>query len=83
MLNCYFDTVLPRQKYFRKFALSCSTCKLPIQAKKGQSKAPRIRALGRDYHVHCFKCEDCGLVLSSGVKGRECWPIKHHLLCYQ
>lgn len=69
--------------YDRKFTVCCGTCKLPILPKKGQTKAPRIRALGRDYHINCFKCEDCHLVLSSGVKGRECWPIKHHLLCYQ
>ena len=68
---------------FRMFSICCAGCKQPIVPKKGQTKAPRIRALDKDYHLSCFKCYDCSLVLSPGVKGRECWPVKHRLLCYQ
>jgi len=69
--------------YDKMFSICCAGCKQPIVPKKGQTKAPRIRALDKDYHLNCFKCYDCSLVLSPGVKGRECWPVKHRLLCYQ
>ena len=94
-----------------------------IVPKDGQTTAPRIRALGKDYHPPCFKCEvfysprnprgnprrsrgqncyqceedkdklktgiildvfllqDCGMVLDSRIKGKECYPIKSHVLC--
>ena len=41
----------------RKFASSCSVCKLPILPKRGETVAARLRALGRDFHPECFKCE--------------------------
>ena len=27
--------------------------------------------------------QDCSKVLDSRVKGSECWPIRHHVLCYK
>jgi len=69
--------------YTTKFAALCSVCGQGIVPREGQSKAPRIRALDRDFHPECFKCEDCGLVLDSRVKGSECWPIRQHVLCYR
>merc|ERR1719378_1860768 len=68
---------------FRKFAALCSVCTKPIVPKEGQTKAPRIRAMDKDFHPQCFKCEDCGKVLDSRIKGSECWPIRHHILCYK
>ena len=43
--------------YPRIYGIKCATCKKPIVPKKGQTKAPRIRALGKDFHLACFKCE--------------------------
>eukprot|EP00090_Calanus_glacialis_P010350 TRINITY_DN18737_c0_g1_i1.p1 TRINITY_DN18737_c0_g1~~TRINITY_DN18737_c0_g1_i1.p1 ORF type:complete len:383 (-),score=90.96 TRINITY_DN18737_c0_g1_i1:399-1547(-) len=71
------------EDYNRLYGITCATCKQPIVPKKGQTKAPRIRALGKDFHLTCFKCEDCGLVLETGVRGKECWPIRSHTLCYR
>jgi len=71
------------EDYNKKYGIKCFTCKKTIVPKKGQTRAPRIRALGKDFHLACFKCEDCGLVLDSGVKGKECWPIRNHTLCYR
>ena len=56
-------------------------CKKHIVPKKGETKVQKLRALGRDFHLQCFKCEDCSLVLKPGVQGKECWPIKNHILC--
>ena len=69
--------------FSRLYGIMCATCNQPILPKKGQTKAPRIRALGKDFHLTCFKCEDCGLVLETGVRGKECWPIRSHTLCYR
>ena len=27
--------------------------------------------------------QDCSMVLDSRVKGKECWPIKKHVLCFK
>ena len=45
------------EDYNRKKAPKCSFCKKPIVPKEGQKTAPRLRALGRDYHPQCFQCE--------------------------
>jgi len=71
------------EDYTATFSALCSTCRKPIVPKKGQTKAPRMRALDRDYHLECFKCEDCSMVLQPGVRGKECWPVRRHLLCYK
>lgn len=67
--------------YARQKAYRCVTCKKPIVPGDGQTTAPRLRALGKDFHPECFKCEDCGLLLDSRVKGKECYPHKNHVLC--
>jgi len=70
--------------YDKMFSLVCAGCLQPIQPKKGQTKAPRIRALDQDYHINCFKCFDCSIVLSPGTKGREPWPgTRNRIFCYK
>jgi len=67
--------------YNRKKACKCSYCKKPIVPRPGEKTVPRLRALGKDFHPNCFKCEDCGLLLDSRVKGKECYPWRNHVLC--
>jgi len=67
--------------YNRKKAAKCAYCKKPIVPKPGQKTVPRLRALGKDFHPDCFKCEDCGMLLDSRVKGKECYPWRNHVLC--
>ena len=43
--------------YAKKKAFRCTTCKRPIVPGEGQKTAPRLRALGKDYHPDCFKCQ--------------------------
>ncbi|XP_023328187.1 zyxin [Eurytemora carolleeae] len=76
------NTVYCPEDFTRKFAALCTVCKNPIVPKEGHTTAPRIRALDKDFHPACFKCEDCHLVLDSRIKGKECWPIRSHVLCY-
>lgn len=67
--------------YYRKFAPRCCVCKLPIMPEPGQEETVRVVALDRSFHIQCYKCEDCGLVLSSDSEGRGCYPLDDHVLC--
>jgi len=68
--------------YTKKFASICSVCKKPIVPKEGETSAPKLLALGKVFHLNCYKCEDCGRILDSTKKGKfHCYPIKNHVLC--
>ncbi|KAF0295888.1 Lipoma-preferred partner [Amphibalanus amphitrite] len=69
------------EDFHRKFAPKCSVCHEPIMPEPGQEEAVRVVALDRSFHVSCYKCEDCGLVLSSEAEGRGCYPLDGHVLC--
>jgi len=70
-----------QEDYQRKHAATCSACREPIVPKKGETSAARLRALGRDFHPECFKCEDCSMVLDSRINGSECYPVDNRPLC--
>lgn len=68
-VDCYHD----------KFAPKCSVCGKPILPEEGKEESLRIVALGKDFHVGCFKCEMCGELLSG--EGKGCYPLDGKLLC--
>lgn len=45
---------------------------------QGKGETVRIVALDRSFHVNCYRCEDCGLVLG---KENGCYPLDEHILC--
>jgi len=68
--------------YDRKFCLTCHGCKKPIVPKQGQTKASRLRAMDKDFHITCFKCQDCGCKLEGGGSpGKPCYPYLSLFLC--
>ncbi|KAK7069807.1 E3 ubiquitin-protein ligase NRDP1 [Halocaridina rubra] len=67
--------------FHKKFAPRCTVCKEPIMPEPGKDETVRVVALDRSFHVNCYKCEDCGLVLSSEAEGRGCYPLDGHVLC--
>jgi len=69
------------EDFHKRFAPKCSVCRNPIMAQDGQPEVCRVVALDRSFHVHCFKCEDCGLLLNSEAEGRGCYPLDDHVLC--
>lgn len=69
------------EDFHKKFAPRCCVCKLPIMPEPGQEETVRVVALDRSFHIQCYKCEDCGLVLSSEAEGRGCYPLDDHVLC--
>lgn len=67
--------------FHKKFAPRCCVCHQPIMPEPGQEETVRVVALDRSFHIQCYKCEDCGLVLSSEAEGRGCYPLDNHVLC--
>ncbi|XP_063756878.1 thyroid receptor-interacting protein 6 isoform X2 [Eleginops maclovinus] len=67
--------------FHRKYAPRCSVCGEPIMPEQGQEETVRIVALDRSFHVNCYVCEECGLLLSSEGEGRGCYPLDGHILC--
>uniref|UniRef100_A0A8C7KFT9 LIM domain containing preferred translocation partner in lipoma n=1 Tax=Oncorhynchus kisutch TaxID=8019 RepID=A0A8C7KFT9_ONCKI len=66
--------------FHKKFAPRCSVCSEPIMPAPGQEETVRIVALDRDFHVQCYRCEDCGSLLSEG-DNQGCYPLDTHVLC--
>ncbi|XP_072315160.1 thyroid receptor-interacting protein 6 isoform X2 [Eucyclogobius newberryi] len=69
------------EDFHRKYAPRCSVCNGPIMPEPGQEETVRIVALDRSFHVNCYVCEECGLLLSSEGEGRGCYPLDGHILC--
>ncbi|CAH0401294.1 unnamed protein product [Chilo suppressalis] len=69
------------EDFHRKFAPRCCVCELPIMPESGEEETVRVVALDRSFHVRCYCCEDCGLLLSSEAEGRGCYPLDDHILC--
>ncbi|XP_036813902.1 thyroid receptor-interacting protein 6-like [Oncorhynchus mykiss] len=67
--------------FHRKFAPRCSVCGQVIIPEPGQEETVSIVALGRNFHVKCYVCEECGLLLSSEGEERGCYPLDGHILC--
>nr|XP_033814016.1 lipoma-preferred partner [Geotrypetes seraphini]XP_033814017.1 lipoma-preferred partner [Geotrypetes seraphini]XP_033814018.1 lipoma-preferred partner [Geotrypetes seraphini]XP_033814019.1 lipoma-preferred partner [Geotrypetes seraphini]XP_033814020.1 lipoma-preferred partner [Geotrypetes seraphini]XP_033814021.1 lipoma-preferred partner [Geotrypetes seraphini]XP_033814022.1 lipoma-preferred partner [Geotrypetes seraphini] len=68
------------EDFHKKFAPRCSVCKEAIMPAPGQEETVRIVALDRDFHVQCYRCEDCGGLLSEG-DNQGCYPLDGHILC--
>nr|XP_046185383.1 thyroid receptor-interacting protein 6-like isoform X1 [Oncorhynchus gorbuscha] len=67
--------------FYRKFSPRCSVCRHVIVPELGQNAAVSIVALGRSFHVNCYGCEECGLLLSSEGEERVCYLLDGHILC--
>ncbi|KAL2090068.1 hypothetical protein ACEWY4_014756 [Coilia grayii] len=68
------------EDFHKKFAPRCSVCAEPIMPAPGQEETVRIVALDRDFHVQCYRCEDCGTLLSEG-DNQGCYPLDGDVLC--
>lgn len=69
------------EDFHKKFAPRCCVCHQPIMPERGQEETVRVVAMDRSFHVQCYRCEDCGLLLSSEAEGRGCYPLDDHILC--
>jgi len=71
------------EDFHRRFAPRCSVCQEPIMPTPGEEETVRVVALDRSFHLHCYRCVDCNLLLSSEEEGRGCYPLDNTVLCRQ
>ncbi|KAK7093656.1 lipoma-preferred partner homolog [Littorina saxatilis] len=69
------------EDFHKKFAPRCCVCQHPIMPRQGEDETIRIVAMDKSFHIECYRCEDCGLQLSSEAEGRGCYPLDDHILC--
>ncbi|XP_076257196.1 thyroid receptor-interacting protein 6-like isoform X2 [Rhynchophorus ferrugineus] len=67
--------------FHKIFAPRCWVCKQPIIPEPGEEETVRVVALDDSFHIRCYICEDCGLVLSSEAECRGCYPLDGYVLC--
>merc|ERR1711936_653370 len=70
--------------YNEKFAPRCYGCSKPIAPEIGETSAPRLTALGNDWHPDCFKCKGsgCGKIFNS-AEGIKCYPKDNEPFCLE
>jgi len=66
--------------YQLKFSPRCASCEKLIMPSNERGETVHIVSMQKNFHVECYKCEDCGELLSS-EEGRGCYPLDGHLLC--
>ncbi|XP_077679742.1 zyxin [Eretmochelys imbricata] len=67
--------------YHRKYAPRCSVCAEPIMPEPGKDETVRVVALEKNFHMKCYKCEDCERPLSIEADENGCFPLDGHVLC--
>ncbi|KAL5013426.1 hypothetical protein ScPMuIL_007696 [Solemya velum] len=69
------------EDFHKKFAPRCCVCHKPIMPDTNNVETVRVVAMDKSFHVQCYRCQDCGLLLSSEAEGRGCYPLDEHILC--
>ncbi|XP_032722902.1 zyxin isoform X2 [Lontra canadensis] len=67
--------------YHKQYAPRCSVCEGPIMPEPGREETVRVVALDKNFHMKCYKCEDCGKALSIEADDNGCFPLDGHVLC--
>lgn len=68
-------------KLQRVFAPKCAKCQLPITTTNGLKETIKVVSMGKDFHLDCFVCENCGIQLNHESRPRY-FLLNGHLLCH-
>ncbi|XP_051895260.1 filamin-binding LIM protein 1 isoform X2 [Pristis pectinata] len=69
------------EDYQRRYAPQCCVCKMPIIPETGQEECINIELFGLRFHVNCYRCEKCGILLSPDPTEEGCFPLNKQILC--
>uniref|UniRef100_A0A1A8KHQ8 Zyxin n=1 Tax=Nothobranchius kuhntae TaxID=321403 RepID=A0A1A8KHQ8_NOTKU len=69
------------QDYHRRFSPLCMSCNEPIVPSPGSEETVRVVALDKNFHLKCYRCEDCARPLSIEADENGCYPLDGRILC--
>ncbi|MEQ2255654.1 hypothetical protein ILYODFUR_016120 [Ilyodon furcidens] len=69
------------QDYHRRFSPLCEICKEPIVPAPGSEEIVKVVALDKNFHIKCYRCEDCVRPLSSEVDKCPGYSLDGRMLC--
>ncbi|KAM3614538.1 uncharacterized protein V6R79_015843 [Siganus canaliculatus] len=69
------------QDYHRRFSPLCVSCNEPIVPAAGSEETVRVVALDKNFHLKCYRCEDCARPLSIEADENGCYPLDGKILC--
>ncbi|XP_071372489.1 zyxin isoform X2 [Centroberyx affinis] len=69
------------QDYHRRFSPLCVSCNEPIVPAPGSEETVRVVALDKNFHLKCYRCEDCSRPLSIEADADGCYPLDGKILC--
>ncbi|XP_055065583.2 zyxin [Misgurnus anguillicaudatus] len=67
--------------YHRRFSPLCVSCNEPIVPDPGSEETLRVVALEKNFHLKCYRCEDCARPLSIEADADGCYPFDGRILC--
>ncbi|KAL0985124.1 hypothetical protein UPYG_G00153170 [Umbra pygmaea] len=67
--------------YHRRFSPLCVSCNEPIVPDPGSEETVRVVALEKNFHLKCYRCEDCTRPLSIEADADGCYPLDGRILC--
>ncbi|XP_028971204.2 zyxin [Esox lucius] len=67
--------------YHRRFSPLCVSCNEPIVPDAGSEETVRVVALEKNFHLKCYRCEDCSRPLSIEADADGCYPLDGKILC--
>ncbi|KAG5270799.1 hypothetical protein AALO_G00172430 [Alosa alosa] len=67
--------------YHRRFSPICVSCNEPIIPDPGSEETVRVVALEKNFHLKCYRCEDCARPLSIEADSDGCFPLDGRILC--
>ncbi|XP_067826636.1 filamin-binding LIM protein 1-like [Heptranchias perlo] len=69
------------EDFQRRYAPQCCVCKKPIIPEAAMEECLNIELFGHHFHVNCYRCEKCGILLSPNPTDEGCFPLNKQIVC--